>query len=82
LFLFLIVYCLLAGVSLLYGLLSLWHVFNFPHVDSITYFVSGLFIAGIILIVFVSLMLILQIDWSLTFELFSSYQQPGLGISL
>ena len=77
LYIFLIGYLIIAGVSMVYALLSLWHVFNFAHLDAASYFTTGLFIAGIILIGFISASFILPIDWGMTIELFSSTQNPS-----
>lgn len=80
LYIFLIAYLLLAGLSMLYALLSLWHVFNFAHLDTASYFTTGIFIAGLILIGFISATFILPIEWGLVIPLFSN--NPGASTSV
>lgn len=82
LYIFLIGYLILAGISSLYALLSLWHVFRFSHMDVATYFTTGIFVAGLILIGFVSASFILPIDWTSSVQLFSTTtnSSPTLGL--
>jgi hypothetical protein len=81
LYIFLIIYLILAGVSMIYALLSLWHVFNFAHLDTASYFTTGIFVAGLILIGFISASFIFPIEWGTTIELFTTSQsQSTLGL--
>ncbi len=81
LYIFLIFYLLLAGVFLLYGLFSLYHIIRFAHLDAASYFMTGIFIAGIVLIGFVSFTFIIGIDWTQSIELFSlTSNAPGIGL--
>lgn len=69
---FLIIYLILASLFALYALLSLYHIIRFSHFDESSYFMTGLFIAGIILISFVSFTYIIGIDWNQTIQLFDT----------
>jgi len=82
LYIFLIIYLIIAGVSMVYALLSLWHVFNFAHLDTASYFTTGIFIGGIVLIIFLSATFILPIDWNTTIELLSTTQNPSTTLGL
>lgn len=78
---FLIAYFLLAGLFLLYGLFSLYHIIRFAHLDAASYFMTGIFLAGIVLIAFISFTFIGTIDWSQTIELFTINQgAPSIGL--
>lgn len=81
LYFLLIAYLILAGIFLLYGLFSLYHIIRFAHLDAASYFMTGIFIAGIILIGFLSLTFIVEIDWTQTIQLFSlTTTSPGIGL--
>lgn len=69
---FLIIYLILAGIALLLTMVNLYHVLRFGHYDAQSYFMTGVFTAGLILIGFVSLIFISEIDWTQEITLFSS----------
>jgi hypothetical protein len=60
-----------AGVFL-YVLLNLYHIFRFGKFDGPTVFMTGLFLAGFVFILFVSYLYLAPIDWSAPIVLFSN----------
>jgi hypothetical protein len=68
---FLVIYLILAPLFLLYAVFNIWHVVRFGEFDSASYFMTGLFIAGLVLISFVSFTFISRVDWSQRIELFN-----------
>jgi len=69
---FLIIYFVIAAIAFFIGLFNLYHIFRFGHYDAQSYFMTGIFITGMILIVFISGIYIIDIDWNSTIKLFSS----------
>lgn len=72
LLIFLIAYFLLAGVFLLYAFFSLFHIVRFAHLDAASYFMTGIFVGGLILLIFVSYLFISPVDWGASIPLFST----------
>lgn len=69
--LFLIIYLILVGLFLLYALFNLYHIVRFGHFDAASYFMTGLFIAGTLLILFISATYLFGIDFSQGIQLFN-----------
>jgi len=68
---FLVIYLILVGLFLLYAVFNLYHIFRHGHFDTASYFMTGLFIAGTILILFISAVYLFGIDFSQGLELFN-----------
>ncbi len=66
------IYIAFAVGIFIYVLLNLYHIFRFGKFDAPTYFMTGLFLAGYIFILFVSYVYIREIDWQTPIEFFSS----------
>lgn len=72
LMIFLIIYLILAALFFVYALFSLYHIFRFGHFDAASYFMTGLFIGGYLLLLFVSFVFLSGIDWSSTLNVFNA----------
>lgn len=72
LFLILCVYLAFVAGIFIYVLLNLYHIFRFGKFDGPTIFMTGLFLAGFILILFVSYVYLAPIDWSAPIVFFSN----------
>lgn len=69
----LIVYGLTVAVVFVYALLNLYHVVRYGRLDATLYFMTGLFIAGFIFILFVSWTFIGRIDWSQSIDVAGTF---------
>ena len=63
------VYLLFMALGLLFALVNLYHIVRHGHLDSKSYFVTGAFAAGMVLILFVSATFMFTVDWSAPFTL-------------
>lgn len=66
----LIIFLVLIAALFVYALFNLYHIFRYGHLDAASYFVTGLFVAGFIFILFVSYSHLSQIDFNDTFNIF------------
>jgi hypothetical protein len=67
---FLVIYGLAVAMMLIYALFNLYHILRFGHFDRASYFMTGLFIAGFLFILFVSYLYIRQVDFTDEIDLF------------
>ncbi len=77
---FLTVYLVLCGLAVIYALFNLYHMFRFGHFDRLSYFATGIFLAGFLFILFASSTFLLQVNWSDSLSVFSgsgSFQSPA-----
>jgi hypothetical protein len=74
----LILYLIAVAIVLIYALINLYHVFRYGRMDAPTYFMTGLFVAGFLVILFISSTAITQIDWSQTIDLLGAFS-PNSG---
>lgn len=65
--LLLIIYGILVLLFFVFALVNLYHLFAFGFLNFESYLVTFLFLAGTVLILFITYRLALQIDWSLSF---------------
>lgn len=66
----LLIFLSLIATAVIYALINLYHIFRFGHFDRLSYFVTGIFMAGFILILFISSTFFFQINWSDSVRLF------------
>ena len=62
----LIPYGILVAIFLLFAIINLYHMFTFGFLNFESFFMTFLFIAGIILILFITYELAMAIDWTQT----------------
>ena len=69
-----IVYAVIISLAIIYALINLFHVLRHGHLDAKSYFVTGIFVAGFLLILGISATYLFTIEWAtpLTFDLFGS----------
>ena len=67
--LFLVIYGILVLCFLIFALVKLYHIFAFGFLGFESFFVTFLFIAGTILVLFITYKLGMEIDWAQTFIL-------------
>lgn len=80
---FLLLYLVAVTVVFLYALVNLYHVFRYGRMDAVTYFMTGIFIAGFIVLLFISYTFITQIDWSQSVNLLGTFSpNPGMSNGL
>ncbi len=63
----LIPYGILVALFLLFALINFYHMFKYGFLNFESFFMTFLFIAGIILILFITYKLAMEIDWTQTF---------------
>src|SRR5258705_13031346 len=59
-----VVFSLLAGAMLLFSLAHLYHALRFGSRDPLMMTTTGIFIAGIVALLFISISLLVQVNWS------------------
>lgn len=69
LYTFLIVYGALVLIFLIFAIINLLHLFAFGFLNFESFFMTFIFLGGIILILFITYKLGLKIDWSQTLSL-------------
>lgn len=65
----LIVYLIIIALAVVYALINLFHIFRHGHFDAKSYFVTGIFMAGFLLILGISASFLFTVDWAATIEL-------------
>jgi hypothetical protein len=66
LYVLLIVYGLIIAAFIVFALFNLYHLFSFGFLSFLSFFMTFLFLAGVILILFITYTLAAPIDWSQT----------------
>ena len=74
---FLVVYALFLSVFLLYTAFNLYHLLRFGTTSLGLYAVTGLFTAGTILLVGVTLILLMPYDWTATISVAELFRQTA-----
>jgi len=69
LYIFLIFYGILAAIFVIMALVNLFHLFAYGFLSYLSFLMTFIFLAGTVLILFITYKLGLQIDWSQTFIL-------------
>ncbi|OGY42816.1 MAG: hypothetical protein A2Y67_03785 [Candidatus Buchananbacteria bacterium RBG_13_39_9] len=67
LYIFLILYGAALALFVIFALINIYHLFRFGFLSFFSFFVTFLFLAGVILILFITYELGAKIDWSQTF---------------
>ena len=57
------------ALGLLFALVNLYHIVRYGHLDKKSYFVTGTFATGMILILFISATFMFTVDWSTPFTI-------------
>ena len=65
----LIIYGIFVLLFFLFALANLYHLFAFGFLNFESYFVTFIFLAGTVLILFITYALASQIDWTVTFTI-------------
>jgi hypothetical protein len=81
LFIFLVVYFVLAGVTVLFFLASLFHLIRFGTLNFATVFVSFVFLCGIIILAYFSYNYLIQVNWQESIKIFGGFSLPKLQIN-
>jgi hypothetical protein len=62
----LIIYCLVVASFIVFAIFNLYHLFNFGFLSFLSFLMTFIFLAGAILILFITYTLAVPIDWSQT----------------
>lgn len=66
LYVLLIIYAIALAGFLIFAIFNLYHLFNYGFLSFTSFFVTFLFLAGVVLILFITYQFGSQIDWSQT----------------
>jgi hypothetical protein len=73
---FLFLYCLFVFIWLIFSLIALYHMMKYGQINFTTFITTFAYIAGSIIILFLSYNFLSQIDWSVGLTIF----QGGTGV--
>jgi len=72
LYIFLIAYCIFLFIFVVFSLVAIYHLIRFVPPSSFAFFTTYLFLAGALLIIFVSWQILQGIDWTQQFFSFNA----------